>query len=110
MKSPESTTGAEIAKEYQTTRDLSGFEGAPTEPVEVRRNVTISVRFSDEEIGLLRARAEAAGTKVTALIRDAALQEAAPLDRRQLIRAVEAAMADFARVERLLQAQHPRVT
>jgi len=53
---------------------------------------------------LLRARAEAAGTKVTAYIRAAALQQAAPLDRLQLIQALEATSADVARAERLLRA------
>ena len=50
---------AEVAKQYQETRNLLGFEGGSVEPIEVRRNVTISVRFSDEEMDLLRARAEA---------------------------------------------------
>ncbi len=95
---------AEVAKQYQETPNLLGFEGGSVEPIEVRRNVTISVRFSDEEMDLLRARAEAAGTKVTAYIRAAALQQAAPLDRLQLIQALEAASADVARAERLLRA------
>lgn len=51
-------------------------------PVEVRRNVTISVRFTGEEIDSLRTRAEASGEKVTSYIRAAALQQASPLDRR----------------------------
>ena len=103
-KSTKEATEAELAKRYEETRDLSGFEGGSVEPVEVRRNVTISVRFSDEELAVLRARAEAAGTKVTAYIRAAALQQAAPLDRLQLIQALEAASADVARAERLLRA------
>lgn len=102
-KPTEATIEAELAKQYEQTRDLSGFEGESAEPVEVRRNVTISVRFSDEEIALLRARAEAAGTKVTAYIRAAALQQAAPVDRLQLIAVLEAASADVARAERLLK-------
>ncbi len=103
---PESTTAVsepEEAKAYQETRDLSAFEDGLAEPVEVRRNVTISVRFSEEEIELLRARAEANGGKVTAYIRAAALQQAAPLDRFGLIRTVEAASANLATAERLLR-------
>ncbi|MGH3500405.1 MAG: plasmid mobilization protein [Nocardioidaceae bacterium] len=96
-------TEAELAKHYEETRDLSSFEGGTAEPVEVRRNVTISVRFSDEEIALLRSRAAAAGAKVTAYIRAAALQQAAPLDRLQLLHALEAASADVARAEELLR-------
>lgn len=63
----------EIAEHYNRTGDVSDFVGGDEEPVEVRRNVTISVRFSAAEIELLRNRAEAAGTKVTAFIRAAAL-------------------------------------
>ena len=103
-KSTKERTEAELATQYEETRDLSGFEGGSVEPVEVRRNVTISVRFSDEEIALLRACAEEAGAKVTAYIRAAALQQAAPLDRLQLLQALEAASADVARAERLLRA------
>ncbi|TIC89102.1 hypothetical protein E8D34_00940 [Nocardioides sp. GY 10113] len=50
----------------------------------VRRNVTISVRFSDAEIAELRARAEAAGAKVTSFIRAAALEATQPIDRAEL--------------------------
>jgi uncharacterized protein YegP (UPF0339 family) len=65
-------TDEEIANDYNESEDLSGFSGE-SEPVEVRRNVTISVRFSASEIESLRAKAEEAGTKVTAFIRAAAL-------------------------------------
>ena len=53
-KSGQTTDEAEFAPEYQNSRDLSAFE-TDAEPVEVRRNVTISVRFSDDEIAQLRA-------------------------------------------------------
>lgn len=102
-KSRKPTSEAELAKQYQETRDLSEFEGGIDEPVEVRRNVTISVRFSDEEIAQLRARAEASGMKVTAFIRAAALDQAAPVDRQQLVKAIEALSADVDRAERLLR-------
>lgn len=97
-------TEAELASYYDRTHDLSEFEGGDEFPVEIRRNVTISVRFSEEEIALLRARAEEAGEKVTAYIRAAALQQAAPLDRARLRKAFEDLSADVARAERLLGA------
>lgn len=103
-KASQTMTEAELSKHYDETRDLSGFEDGTVESVEVRRNVTISVRFSDEEIALLRERAEGAGTKVTAFIRAAALQQAAPVDRVQLIALLREASADVAQVERLLRA------
>jgi hypothetical protein len=97
-------TEAELADYYDRTHDLSEFEGGEAFPVEIRRNVTISVRFSEEEMTVLRARAEAAGEKVTAYIRAAALQQASPLDRRRLLQALKAASADVAKAERLLEA------
>lgn len=66
-------TEAELADMYNETRDVVGFVDSP-EPVEVRRGVTISVRFSDDEMQALRARATEAGVKVTAFIRSAALE------------------------------------
>ncbi|HET7386124.1 MAG TPA: hypothetical protein VFJ19_05590 [Nocardioidaceae bacterium] len=98
------TTEAELADYYDRTHDLSEFEGGEEFPVEVRRNVTISVRFSEKEIALLRSGAEAAGEKVTAYIRAAALQQAVPVDRRRLRRALQAISADVAAAERLLGA------
>jgi hypothetical protein len=92
----------ELAEFYDRTHDLSEFEGGEAFPVEVRRNVTISVRFSEEEIGELRREAEAAGVKVTAYIRAAALQANAPLDRKQLREALRAVSDDVERAERLL--------
>jgi hypothetical protein len=70
-------TEAEEAEWWYEHRDQAddAFPG-PEVAVEVRRNVTISVRFSDEEIEKLRARADDAGVKVTALIRAAALRHA----------------------------------
>lgn len=97
-------TEAELADYYDQTHDLSEFEGGEEFPVEVRRNVTISVRFSEEEMALLRTRAEAVGEKVTAYIRAAALQQASPLDRRRLLQALKDASADVAKAERLLGA------
>lgn len=45
------------------------------------RSVTISIRFSDQEIAELRDRAEQGGVKVTSFIRAAALEAASPVDR-----------------------------
>lgn len=94
----------ELAEYYDQSHDVSEFDESAAYQAEVRRNVTISVRFSDEEIALLRERAEASGEKVTAYIRAAALQQASPLDRRRLLHALEAASADVAQAERLLRA------
>ncbi len=74
-------TEAELDDYYNETQDLSGFDEGTSVPVTVRRSVTISVRFSDEEIAELRARAEQAGVKVTSFIRAAALESTSPVDR-----------------------------
>lgn len=70
-------TEGDIADYYNGTGDVSDFSGV-IEPLEVRRNVTISVRFSESEIESLRTKAEAAETKVTAFIRAAALDAERP--------------------------------
>ncbi|WP_141015168.1 plasmid mobilization protein [Nocardioides sambongensis] len=75
---------AEVADYYNQTEDASDFDLDNPEPTTVRRNVTISVRFSDTEIAELRARAEVAGVKVTSFIRAAALEASQPVDRAQL--------------------------
>lgn len=95
-------TEAELAEHYDRTHDVSEFDESAAYPVEVRRNVTISVRFSEEEIEALRREAEAAGVKVTAYIRAAALQASSPVDRKRLQDALRAVSEDVARVERLL--------
>lgn len=89
-------TESEIADRYNGTGDVSDFSGA-IEPVEVRRNVTISVRFSESEMESLRTKAETAETKVTAFIRAAALDaERPPPD-------LNALAEETAAVERQLQ-------
>jgi hypothetical protein len=75
----ENMTDAELAEQYNRTKDLSEF--GDTEPVEIRRSVTISVRFSQDEIDELRHRADAADVKITAFIRSAALAAGRPIDR-----------------------------
>jgi len=80
----EAMTAAELAEYYNRTQDTSDFDEGEEVPITVRRNVTISVRFSVEEIAELRARAEQAGVKVTSFIRAAALEAASPVDRTAL--------------------------
>lgn len=77
-------TEAELAEYYNETEDISEFDLEHPEPVTIRRNVTISVRFSPEELEDLRARAEGAGVKVTSFIRAAALEATSPVDRAAL--------------------------
>jgi hypothetical protein len=69
------------------------------EPIEKpqRLDVTISVRFTTEEIATLRSRAEAAGMKPTAFIRRAALAaDTPPMDRAALRGALRAVADDVA--------------
>jgi hypothetical protein len=73
--------------------------------VEVRRNVTISVRFSDREIAQVREMAEQAGMKVAAYIRAAALQRGLPVDKPAILAVLRKAADDVARAERLLGAE-----
>ena len=77
-------TEAELAAHYDQTEDVSGFDSDAEEPISVRRSVTISVRFSAEELDELRQRADAAGVKVTSFIRAAALEATSPVDRAAL--------------------------
>jgi hypothetical protein len=80
----ENMSEAELADYYNRTQDTSDFEGGEDVPITVKRNVTISVRFSPEELKDLRARAEDAGVKVTSFIRAAALEATSPVDRAAL--------------------------
>ena len=81
------STEAELADYYNRTTDLSEFAQIATEAVEIgRRDVTISVRFSAQEIGTLRRLADAAGLKVTTFIRTAALHAERPIDREAIAR------------------------
>jgi predicted DNA binding CopG/RHH family protein len=80
----ENVSEAELADYYNRTRDISDFEGGEEVPITVKRNVTISVRFSPEELENLRQRADEAGVKVTSFIRAAALEATSPVDRATL--------------------------
>ena len=102
-KSGQTTDEAEFAREYQNSRDLSAFE-TDAEPVEVRRNVTISVRFSDDEIAQLRAMAEQTGMKVTAYIRTAALEHGVQVNKSAILAVLRKASDDVASAQRLLGA------
>ena len=102
MSETHGMTEAELAEYYDRTHDLSEFDQSAAFPVEVTRDVTISVRFSPEEIQALLRDAEAAGVKVTAYIRAAALQASSPVDRKRLKEALRAVSGDVAEVQRLL--------
>ena len=81
-------TDAELAEYYEQggTADFDGGELVPAETSRPSRGVVMSVRFSDDEIAQLRDRAEADGLKVTAWVRQAALDQVGPpLDRENLI-------------------------
>jgi hypothetical protein len=80
----ENMSEAELADCYNRTQDTSDFEGGESVPFTVKRNVTISVRFSPEELEDVRARAEDAGVKVTSFIRAAALEATSPVDMARL--------------------------
>lgn len=69
-------TDEQLADYYLTTGDLSEFAGDAV-PVTRRRerlDVSITVRFTPDEIDALRARADEQGMRVTALIRQLAVE------------------------------------
>lgn len=84
---------ADLADFYNETADVSEFED-DSQAVGVRRNVTISVRFSEDEIAELRRRADESGMKVTALIRAAALDVGRPPLNREAVIEAAAALRD----------------
>ena len=88
-----------------TARATCGIRGWYEESIHVRRNVTISVRFSEDEITMLRAKADVAAQPVTAYIRSAALQQVAPVDRGRLLKALRAASESVGHAEHLLSEQ-----
>jgi hypothetical protein len=97
------TTEAELADYYAATHDLSEFDGGEVVPVpRGRRDTVLSVRFSPEELDLLRLRAEEQGVKVTALVRSAALAQTSPIDSGELRKVAEALVADGAKLGRLI--------
>ena len=79
-----SRTESELADEYNTTEDLSGFDRSHAVPAKVKLTVAISVRFSGEEMTELRRRAERANVPVPSFSRSAALEASSPVDRTDL--------------------------
>lgn len=88
--------------DIETVNDIDESDWGEPVPVTVRREVTISVRFSAEEIAAIRRRAQAAGMKVTAYIRQAAASGEVQVDREKVARAVAAVTADLDRVRALV--------
>lgn len=80
----ETMTDAELAEYYNTTGDLSEFDGGEEVAVDPApsgtRTVTLSIRLSPEELETLADRAQAAGKALTAYIRTAALEAEQPVD------------------------------
>jgi Mobilization protein NikA len=96
-------TEAELADYYADTHDLSEFDEGEVVPVTGgRRAMVLSVRFSPEELDVLRKRAEEQGVKVTALVRSAALMQASPIDSDELRKVAEALVADGAKLGELI--------
>lgn len=89
--------------EFENMSQVDDADWGEPVPVTVRRNVTISVRFSAEEIEAIRQQAEAAGMKVTAYIRQAAISGGDTIDRDKVASAVAAVSNDLDRVRRLIQ-------
>ena len=89
-------TDNELAEYYDQHRDLTQWgEPQPVEKPE-RLEVTISVRFTPDEIATIRAQAEAAGLKPTTYIRRCTLAaEQPPIDRTRLSRTVAALSRDL---------------
>ncbi len=76
----EAIRDAHVAESYSRSEDLSFFTCEEV-PIKTKRSITISIRFSEDELNQLRARAESEGPKVTSsLIRAAALQGDRPVD------------------------------
>lgn len=92
-----------MMSDFDGMTEINDADWGEPVPVTVRRNVTISVRFSAEEIAAIRQRAEAADMKVTAYIRQAAIGGGEPIDRDKVARAVDAVSSDLDRVRKLIQ-------
>lgn len=97
-------TGAELAEYYDTHRDVSGFDEFHPLTAPNVRGITLSIRFSPEEIAKVREAAEASGMKPTAYIRQAALvaaNEVPTLDRQRLAQQIRALERDLDDLRRL---------
>jgi len=94
-------TDSQLADYYEQHREDHQW-GEP-EPAQrsARLEVTISVRFTRNEVAAVRARAEAAGLKPTAYIRRCALEvEEPPIDRGKLSQSVAALSRDLEELRR----------
>ena len=89
--------------EFENMSEINDADWGEPVPVTVRRNGTISVRFSADEIAAIRRQADAAGMKITAYIRQAALSGGEAIDRDKVARAVAAVTNDLDHVRRLIQ-------
>jgi len=91
----EQTSEAELAERYYERRHEDSDWGEPQALEKpARLDVTLSVRFTREELEAVRGAAERAGVKPTAFIRQAAVQalERAPVDRARLERDLATAL------------------
>lgn len=99
------TPEAELAERYYERRDDDGDWGEP-EPLEkpARLEVTLSVRFTADEIEALRAAADQAGIKPTAFIRQAAMAALAhrPVDRARVEKDLKQAVELMRDAQRVL--------
>ena len=89
--------------DFENMSEINDADWEAPVPVTVRRNVTISVRFSADEMAEIRQWAERAGMKVTTYIRQAALTGGHTIDRDKVERAVDAVSSDLDRVRKLIR-------
>lgn len=76
---------------YDSTRDLSDFDGGEVVTMPETRSVTISVRFSPSELEALEQQANAADMRLTTYIRTAALAaDEPPIDRAEVLDLLDA--------------------
>ncbi len=88
-------TEAELAEYYQDHRgDTEEWEPPEAISRPARLDVTISVRFTAEEIAAVRERARDAGMRPTAFIRQAALDVDVPLNRGLLAKTFDRLRSD----------------
>lgn len=91
---------------YQDHRNDMDHWGDP-EPIRNpdRLDVTISVRFTADEIAGVRHRAQAAGVKLTVFIHQAALQSDHQLDRRLLAKTFDDLGTDVDRLASVIRSE-----
>ncbi len=102
------STESQLAEDY-TLHGIDGDDWGDSEPLvqPIRREVTLSVRFSREEIAAIRSAAERAGVKPTAFIRELAVTTATDSGTEKPRRALDEAIDVLARdLDRLRRAAH----